>query len=100
MSDTLMTLTTRLQVLLDDPDAAIWSGEVLEECLRWALGQIQRVCPFPLTIAGLDGELQSNLDQDIESESLAAATGTTAGVAASPGAAQRELPSRPTEVEQ
>ena len=65
MSDTLTTLTTRLQVLLDDPDAAIWPGDVLEECLRWGLGQIQRVCPTPLTIAGLDGALQSNLDQEL-----------------------------------
>ncbi len=65
MSDNLATLTTRLQVLLDDRDAAIWSGALLEECLRRALAQLQRVCPVPLAIAGLDGALQSNLDQEI-----------------------------------
>ena len=64
MSADLATLSTRLQVLLDDPEAAIWSLDLLEECLRWGLGQLQRVCPAALTIAGLDGALESNLDQD------------------------------------
>ncbi len=65
MSVNLTSLTTRLQVLLDDPDAVIWSAALLEECIRLALVEVQRVCPFALTIAGLDDALESNLDQDL-----------------------------------
>jgi len=60
----LTSLTTRLQVLLDDPDAGIWSGALLEECIRLALAEVQRVCPYAL-MAGLDDALESNLDQDL-----------------------------------
>ena len=65
MSVNLTSLTTRLQVLLDDPEAAIWSSALLEECIRLALAEVQRVCPYALTIAGLDDALDSNLDQDL-----------------------------------
>ena len=65
MSVNLTTLTARLQVLLDDPDASIWSDALLEECIRLALVEVQRVCPYALTIAGLDDALESNLDQDL-----------------------------------
>jgi hypothetical protein len=65
MSVNLTSLTTRLQVLLDDSEAAIWSGALLEECIRLALEEVQSVCPYALTIAGLDDALESNLDQDL-----------------------------------
>lgn len=61
----LTSLTARLQVLLDDPEAAIWSSALLEECIRLALAEVQRVCPYVLTISGLDDALESNLDQDL-----------------------------------
>ena len=61
----LTSLTTRLQVLLDDPEAAIWSVALLEECIRLALAEVQRVCPYALTIAGLDEAPEINLDQDV-----------------------------------
>jgi hypothetical protein len=65
MSVNLTSLTARLQVLLDDPDEAIWSGTLLEECIRLAVAEVQRVCPYALTIAGMDDTLESNLDQDL-----------------------------------
>lgn len=65
MAVNLTTLTARLQVLLDDPEAAIWSVALLEECIRLGLMEVQRACPYILTIAGLDDALESNLDQDI-----------------------------------
>lgn len=61
----LTSLTARLQVLLDDPDSVIWSGALLEECIRLALVEVQHVCPYGLTIAGLDDAEESNLDQDV-----------------------------------
>ena len=65
MAVDLTSLTTRLRVLLDDPEVVIWSDALLEECLRLALSQVQQVCPYVLTLAGLDEALESNLDQDI-----------------------------------
>jgi hypothetical protein len=38
---------------------------LLEECIRLAVAEVQRVCPYALTIAGLDDALESNLDQDL-----------------------------------
>ena len=65
MAVDLTSLTTRLRVLLDDSEALIWSNTLLEECLRLGLAEVQRVCPYVLTLSGLDDALESNLDQDI-----------------------------------
>lgn len=59
-------LIVRLRVLLNDPEALIWSDAILEECLRLALTRIQTVCPYDLTISGLDGGSETNLDQEIK----------------------------------
>lgn len=65
MSVDLSSLSSRLRIMLDDPEASIWSQAVLEECLRLGLGQVQEVCPYALSIAGLDEAQESNLDADI-----------------------------------
>jgi len=65
MSVDLSSLSSRLRVMLDDPEASIWSQAVLEECLRLGLVQVQEVCPYALSIAGLDEAQESNLDEDI-----------------------------------
>ena len=66
MSDSLTTLITRLRVLLQDVDGDIWSQGLLEECIRSALAEIQTVCPYPLTLSGLDDALETTLDQEIK----------------------------------
>lgn len=66
MSDGLIDLITRLQVLLQDGEGEIWSEGLLEECVRSAVGELQAVCPYTLQIAGLDGALETNIDQEIK----------------------------------
>lgn len=66
MSDSLPTLITRLQVLLQDVEGEIWSEGLLEECMRSALVELQRVCPYPLKITGLDDALETTLDQELK----------------------------------
>jgi hypothetical protein len=70
MSDNLASLTARVRVLLDDPDAMIWTDILLTECLRLGLAEIQAHCPYPLSIAGLDDAVEGNLDQDLRLSSL------------------------------
>ena len=65
MSADLSSFLTRLQRLLNDPQAEIWSHSLLEECLRYALRELQQVCPHPLQINGMDAALQTTLDQEI-----------------------------------
>jgi len=66
MSVDLNGLIQRLQVLLHDADAEIWSVALLQECLRGALSELQSVCPHPLQIAGLDEALETNLDSALQ----------------------------------
>jgi hypothetical protein len=65
MSVDLAAFRTRLQVLLNDPDADIWSVSLLEECLRAALRELQGVCPIALQIVGLDDALETTVDQEL-----------------------------------
>lgn len=66
MSADLNGLIQRLQVLLHDVDAEIWSVALLQECLRAALSELQAVCPQPLQIAGMDQALETNLDTELQ----------------------------------
>ena len=59
---TLNDFIVRLRGLLFDPDGDLFSDEVLEENLRLALAEIQKINPLGLQIAGLDGALTTNLD--------------------------------------
>jgi len=65
MSSDLSGFLSRLQHLLNDQAAEIWSQSLLEECLRFALQELQQVCPYPLQISGMDDASQTTLDQEI-----------------------------------
>ena len=61
----LETMKVRLGALLNDPAGEIWPDTVLEECIRLGLRELQMVCPYSLTLSGLDDALVSNLDEEV-----------------------------------
>ncbi len=66
----LASMKVRLGALLNDPAGEIWPDIVLEECIRMGLRELQMVCPYPLTLSGLDEALVSNLDDEVSMSPL------------------------------
>ena len=66
----LASMKVRLGALLNDPAGDIWPDTVLEECIRLGLRELQMICPYALTLNGLDGALVSNLDDEVSMSPL------------------------------
>ena len=66
----LASMKVRLGALLNDPAGEIWPETVLEECIRLGLREMQMICPYELTLNGLDEALVSNLDDELSMSPL------------------------------
>lgn len=58
----LSQLRARLQALLVDAGALVWSSDTLDEAIRQALNDAGRVLGVKLTLSGLDSALLTSID--------------------------------------
>lgn len=56
------TLRQRIWTFLMDPGGLVWDANSLDEAIRLALGDMQRISDNKLAISGLDGESITLLD--------------------------------------
>lgn len=66
MNPTLEELRVRIRAYLMDVAGLIWDDSVLDEAVRLAVADLQRISPITLTIEGLDGELVTVLEMDMD----------------------------------
>jgi len=66
MIPTLDELRVRIRAYLMDIAGLIWDDGVLDEAIRLALADLQRVTPITLTIEGLDGALVTVLEMGMD----------------------------------
>lgn len=66
MNPTLDELRVRIRGYLMDITGLVWDDGVLDEAIRLALADLQRVTPITLTIEGLDGALVTVLEMGMD----------------------------------
>jgi len=66
MNPTLEELRVRIRAYLMDVAGLVWDDSVLDEAVRLAVADLQRISPITLTIEGLDGELVTVLEMDMD----------------------------------
>ncbi len=75
---TLAQLRLRLQHLLADAEARVWSPDTLDEAIRQALNDCGRVLGSKLTLTGLDGAVATSIDARDEELVIRGAAGYAA----------------------
>lgn len=61
----LNSLRIAVQTYLMDPDGLVWSTEALDQAIRLALDDLQKICPLKLTIEGLDDAVTTVLGENM-----------------------------------